>query len=129
MGRAEDRSKRDRMMRGGADSAERTERRARMGKYRARPVVFEAVQYVSGGPIPDGVCTGGRGCKSSGAPDGSVPHIHTLEGDHTVRDGDFVITGVHGEKYPCKPDIFAKTYEPVEAELSYRDTCELRDAT
>ena len=40
--------------------------------------------------------------------------IHTLEGDHLARVGDFIITGVHGEQYPCKPDIFAKTYEPVD---------------
>lgn len=40
--------------------------------------------------------------------------IHTLEGDMTASPGDYIITGVNGEKYPCKPDIFAKTYEPVE---------------
>ncbi len=40
--------------------------------------------------------------------------IHTLEGDHHAAVGDWIITGVHGEQYPCKPDIFAKTYEPVE---------------
>ncbi len=41
--------------------------------------------------------------------------IDTLEGGHIVCPGDFVITGVQGEHYPCKPDIFAATYEPVEA--------------
>lgn len=40
--------------------------------------------------------------------------IHTLEGDMTASIGDYIITGVNGEKYPCKPDIFEKTYEPVE---------------
>lgn len=40
--------------------------------------------------------------------------IHTLEGDMTASPGDYIITGVNGEKYPCKPDIFARTYEPVE---------------
>ena len=40
--------------------------------------------------------------------------IHTLEGDHLVEWGDFIIQGVAGELYPCKPDIFHKTYEPVE---------------
>ena len=39
--------------------------------------------------------------------------IHTLEGDMTASIGDYIITGVNGEKYPCKPDIFEKTYEPV----------------
>lgn len=39
--------------------------------------------------------------------------IDTLEGGHIVCPGDWVITGVHGERYPCKPDIFEKTYEKV----------------
>ena len=39
--------------------------------------------------------------------------IDTLEGGHTVCPGDWVITGVEGELYPCKPDIFEATYEPV----------------
>ena len=39
--------------------------------------------------------------------------IDTLEGGHTVCPGDWIITGVKGEHYPCKPDIFAATYEPV----------------
>lgn len=39
--------------------------------------------------------------------------IHTLEGDMEVSKGDFVICGVHGEFYPCKPDIFKETYESV----------------
>jgi hypothetical protein len=39
--------------------------------------------------------------------------IHTLEGDHLVSFGDWIIMGVQGELYPCKPDIFAATYEPV----------------
>lgn len=40
--------------------------------------------------------------------------IDTLEGGHIVCPGDWIITGVHGEHYPCKPDIFEKTYEQVE---------------
>ena len=39
--------------------------------------------------------------------------IHTLEGDHTANPGDYIITGVKGEQYPCKPDIFAITYDIV----------------
>ncbi len=38
--------------------------------------------------------------------------IDTLEGGHIVCPGDWIITGVKGERYPCKPDIFAATYEP-----------------
>lgn len=41
--------------------------------------------------------------------------IITLEGKHRVSWGDWIIRGVAGELYPCKPDIFAATYEPVEA--------------
>ena len=40
--------------------------------------------------------------------------IDTLEGGHVVCPGDWIITGVKGENYPCKPDIFEATYEPVE---------------
>jgi hypothetical protein len=39
--------------------------------------------------------------------------IHTLEGDHLANVGDWIIVGVKGEMYPCKPDIFEMTYEPV----------------
>ena len=37
--------------------------------------------------------------------------IHTLEGDYRAAIGDYIIKGVHGEFYPCKPDIFEKTYD------------------
>lgn len=39
--------------------------------------------------------------------------IHTLEGDMKANVGDYIITGLRGEKYPCKPDIFEKSYELV----------------
>lgn len=42
--------------------------------------------------------------------------IPTLEGDHEAKPGDYIIQGVQGEIYPCKPDIFAATYEPAETE-------------
>jgi len=49
---------------------------------------------------------------------GQTMHVHgwidTLEGGHIVCPGDWVITGVKNERYPCKPDIFAATYEAVE---------------
>ena len=38
--------------------------------------------------------------------------IKTLEGDMTISENDYIIKGVHGELYPCKPDIFEETYEP-----------------
>lgn len=51
--------------------------------------------------------------------------IHTLEGDMKASVGDYIITGVHGEQYPCKPDIFQETYQPLEDEIQY--TYELVD--
>lgn len=39
--------------------------------------------------------------------------IHTLEGDMKASPGDWIITGVNGEQYPCKPDIFEKTYQQI----------------
>lgn len=40
--------------------------------------------------------------------------IHTLEGAMVAEVGDYIITGIQGEKYPCKPDIFKATYEEVD---------------
>lgn len=42
--------------------------------------------------------------------------IKTLEGDERVSVGDYIIKGVHGELYPCKPDVFEETYEKVDEE-------------
>ena len=43
-----------------------------------------------------------------------VPYIETLEGKMRISEGDFIITGIKGERYPCKPDIFEATYELAE---------------
>lgn len=62
-----------------------------IGKFRKRPIVIEAFRS---------------------------PHrvmIPTLEGDMICEKGDWIITGVQGEQYPCKDDIFRATYEPVDA--------------
>ena len=71
-----------------------------MGMYRKKPVVIEATQWFKMGDHPE------------------VKLVHegehaikTLEGYMQVTAGDFIITGVKGEHYPCKPDIFALTYE------------------
>jgi hypothetical protein len=81
-----------------------------MPKFRKRPVVVEATQWFPGTKL-DGVkeatVIGGTECLGWAT-------IPTLEGVMTVSPGDWVITGVKGEKYPCKPDIFAATYEPVD---------------
>jgi hypothetical protein len=85
-------------------------------KFRKKPVVIEAVQYTDEmrrtGQLPDGVVIVPFRDGPNGADDYAC--IHTLEGDMIVGPGDWVITGVKGERYPCKPDIFAATYEPVE---------------
>ncbi len=41
--------------------------------------------------------------------------VHTLEGDMKANKGDWLITGINGEQYPCKDEIFLKTYEPVDS--------------
>ena len=77
-------------------------------KYRKRPVVIEAVRWSPDSDLP-------QWATEKTAP-GNLPHlleVQTLEGVMTVRSGDWLIKGVHGEVYPCKPDIFAATYEPV----------------
>lgn len=99
-------------------------------KYRKKPVVIEATQWFRNGGHPeDGSAEvegavvryfrhpeikGDESCRHCGG----RMHIHgwidTLEGGHIVCPGDFIITGVKGERYPCKPDIFSATYEPAE---------------
>lgn len=83
-------------------------------RYRKRPVVIEAmgpITHDNAGRIADW-CGGWRDIdRASRAP--SVI-IRTLEGDMRASEGDFVIRGVQGEFYPCKPDIFDQTYELVE---------------
>lgn len=90
-----------------------------MPKYRKKPVVIEAMKLTrdTANDVYDWLNT--CGAKIPGASVGSAGislEIETLEGIHTASDGDYVIRGVHGEFYPCKPDIFEQTYEPVEDE-------------
>lgn len=81
-----------------------------MAKFRKKPVVIEAVQFrLTDNVWPEGVELPAEGERGFG-----YGYIETLEGRMMVTDGDWIITGVKGEKYPCKPDIFAATYEAVE---------------
>lgn len=90
-------------------------------KYRKRPVVIEAFQ-LGVDYIPDwfmDAVTANEVIlhgKSSGFDhyDDTNADIHTLEGWHHANFGDYIIRGVKGEIYPCKPDIFNMTYEVVE---------------
>jgi hypothetical protein len=84
-----------------------------MARYRKKPVVIDAWQ-MQPGQAPEWL-TAGSITQLIGD-DGSVAVIivHTLEGDMRAEMGDWIIKGVKGELYPCKPDIFAATYEEVE---------------
>ncbi|HUR93062.1 MAG TPA: hypothetical protein VMY76_00670 [Gemmatimonadales bacterium] len=83
-------------------------------RFRKRPVVIEAVQFRAGEqPVelaPDVVAGRVRYTE-----DGEML-VRTLEGEMLGRPGDWIIRGVKGELYPCKPDIFAATYEPADKE-------------
>ncbi|KAF0146686.1 MAG: hypothetical protein FD153_33 [Rhodospirillaceae bacterium] len=80
-----------------------------MAHFRKIPVVIEASQWWHHGDHP--------AVRPAPLPDGTIPErgwIETLEGPHTVPPGDWIITGVAGEHYPCKPHIFSQTYEPAD---------------
>jgi hypothetical protein len=61
-------------------------------------------------------------CPECGAPRLNHGWIDTIESGHVVCPGDWIITGVQGERYPCKPDIFAATYEPATAPVAGHTT-------
>ena len=77
-------------------------------KFRKKPLIVEAIQY-----------TGNNGTKILHFINPNLPKdatafggtIETLEGIMQVKIGDWIIRGIKGEIYPCKPDIFEKTYE------------------
>jgi hypothetical protein len=101
-----------------------------MPKFRKKPVVIEATQWFRYGDHPeDG--KGDRGefvvtqldkrpdvrakdkCKHCQLTLAKHGWVGTLEGGHIVCPGDWIITGVEGERYPCKPSIFQLTYEAI----------------
>ena len=113
-----------------------------MASFRKKPVVIEATQWFENGDHPeDGnemfvspiagqtyrcegkvvryyrhpSVPGDRPCEQCGLAHAVHGWIDTLEQGHRVCPGDWIITGVKGERYPCKPAIFAATYEPAEA--------------
>ena len=77
-------------------------------KYRKKPVVIEAIQWI-GNNLSEIDNFIGRTVDNKE----TTLVIHTLEGDMEASIGDYIIKGVNGESYPCKPDIFDKTYEEV----------------
>lgn len=111
-------------------------------RFRKKPVEIEASQWFRNGDHPE---DGGRRfdtepfrgalmeglvvryyrrpdvpgdslCEQCGQPHHVHGWIDTLEQGHRVCPGDWIITGVKGERYPCKPDIFEATYDPVDAD-------------
>jgi hypothetical protein len=80
-----------------------------MPKFRKKPVVIGAVQFRSGNFEKIEAFVGGDAEFRAGE-----LIVATLEGPLRAAPGDWIIRGVKGEFYPCKPDIFAATYEPVE---------------
>lgn len=86
-------------------------------EYRKKPVEVEALQFTRGNWAEIQQFTGGKamGLTIERRPGGKCTCvIPTLEGDHIATEFDYIIKGVSGEFYPCKPDIFRKTYETVE---------------
>lgn len=84
-------------------------------RYRKKPVVIEAIRNDGEWEPIIGCLDGSAGSRSviTRDDDGSL-NIETLEGTMRADVGDYVICGVKGELYPCKPDIFDATYEPAE---------------
>ncbi|MFC2996114.1 hypothetical protein ACFODO_12715 [Acinetobacter sichuanensis] len=78
-------------------------------KYRKKPIVIDAWQNSDENEFPIWVDNANVGRGSGG-----VILINTLEGVMKAMPGDYIIKGVQGEVYPCKPDIFEATYEKVE---------------
>lgn len=77
-------------------------------KFRKKPVIIDAIQWH---PY--------KGMKIEGLEEFYLGGfawaiVKTPEGEHRASAGDWIITGVKGEKYPCKPEIFEMTYEPVD---------------
>lgn len=91
-----------------------------MPKFRKKPVVIEAMQFK--GLTVDNTISGEAELFDSWISERQGDRIcryksqsliiPTLEGDHEAKPGDWIICGIQGELYPCKPDIFAETYDP-----------------
>ena len=79
-------------------------------KYRKKPIVIDAVQWTGESAIAMSEFLGDKYFNHGG-----ILKIHTLEGVMEAQIGDWIIKGIKGEFYPCKPDIFEATYEAVPA--------------
>lgn len=86
-------------------------------KYRKKPVVIEAIQYTGDNykEVCDFVGKELRTPLIQYEPGELI--IETLEGNMIASVNDYIIKGIHGEFYPCKPDIFDKSYESIEGDI------------
>lgn len=94
-----------------------------MPRFRKKPVEIEAMQWDGSEEVQAQIVSwpwkvGDSPGRIQGWFDGGGYHlvVYTLEGAMRVNPGDWIIRGVQGEFYPCKPDIFEATYEPVEGD-------------
>ena len=88
-----------------------------MAKFRKKPVVVDVIQWTGSNILECGDFMGGEAERNITWNHNSATNalnIYTLEGIHRANIGDWLIRGVKGEFYPCKPDIFEQTYEAVE---------------
>jgi len=92
-----------------------------MPKFKKKPVVIEAIQFtmdtaieclIDRKPAPFGLSVSGDYHPANRTVSSAWISIRTLEGTMRADIGDWIIKGVKGELYPCKPDIFEATYEP-----------------
>lgn len=83
-------------------------------QFRKKPIVITATQWFKPGDHPAVQAYDALDllCNYCQKPENVHGWVETLEGGHVVCPGDWVITGIKGEVYPCKPDIFEATYEP-----------------
>ena len=81
-----------------------------MPKFRRKPLIFHADQWLPG--VNDEIIL--WGVARDGGYEFPAAYIATLEGQMRVMPGDWIITGVKGEKWACKRDVFEATYEPTE---------------
>ena len=83
-------------------------------KYIEKPITIEAIQWTGDNVIRVSTFFYDNKAEAVYDSDAKTFIIDTLEGQMKASVGDYIIKGIHGEFYPCKPDIFEETYEPVE---------------
>ena len=106
-----------------------------MMRYQKKPIVIEAFRW-TGGPDqtedPAWIVDALIHCKArvmDGGTDNAIMILSTLNGNVTVHSGEWIVKGVKGELYPCRPDIFEATYKPVNESAECTDEQLLTDQT